>query len=54
MFLAQRAIRGELLPERLEQFESTIGATFPDDYRDFMLENNGGVVSPKRSESGPK
>ena len=43
MFLAQRAIQGELLPERLEQFESTIGATLPDDYRDFMLENNGGV-----------
>jgi cell wall assembly regulator SMI1 len=37
---------GPLDEERLREFERTIGHTLPEDYREFLLEHNGPVVSP--------
>lgn len=34
---------GPLTPKRLEQFERTIGQSLPDDYRAYLLEQNGGT-----------
>lgn len=35
----------QLTPEALQQFESTFGLTLPRDYREFLLQFNGGVPS---------
>jgi cell wall assembly regulator SMI1 len=37
---------GPVTAQRLSKFERALGHTLPDDYRAFLLENNGGTPSP--------
>jgi len=32
--------------QRLEQFEAVLGTTLPDDYRQFLIQHNGGKPTP--------
>ncbi len=41
--LSRHAVCGDITSARLTTFEQSVGATLPTDYRQFMLDNNGGI-----------
>ena len=42
-----------LAPQRLAELEQQLGAPLPEDYRQFLLQSNGGIPSRKSFLVGP-